>query len=755
MRGSSVRIGLVVLVAIVASVISIAATVARVAAPSTGTAFVATRDAAARGGVEVDPLPGSSSPVAPREVVVGVDGVRLDAVPATIGASAAPATGAEHVAFDVLRDGQLLRLEVPLGPYPLVATVIGSAGTLAFCVLLFGVATFVMWRRPADPAAGALLLTGVGALGSTVPFLLGLDPLDLLTGAWTVHLAAIGGVYMLLWAGAIHFALVFPRPVPALARRPLLELVPYAVVFGLAALNVGIAWLTSTSAVGFFASYSTLQLGIVAGSIVTSALMTAVRWRRSGPADRRLLGAFLAAGAFSVAVNIVVWVVPEAIAGRPLLPWSVAGIVGVPVPLALGSAILRHRAFDIDVVVRRSLLWGTLSAGVVVTYAGAVTILGRVFDAQEPFATSLLATGLAAVLVLPLRDVVQRTIDRALYGDRDDPVRAIRRLGSRLEGTLEPGAIPGVIVDTVADALRLPFVALELGTPGDERPVARRGETAGPELALPLVHQTQPVGRLLVSGRQADEPLSAADRALLDDLARQIGAAAHAVLLTEDLRRSRERIVTAREEERRRLHRDLHDGLGPSLAAIAMRAEAAATLVHTDPERAEPALLELAADVREGVSEVRRLVDGLRPPVLDELGLAGAIRREAGRLGEASGSMEVIVEAAALGELPAAVEVAAYRIAAEAMTNAARHARARRCVVRIRADGELKLEIADDGTGLGGGGASTTGTGLRSMAERAAELGGELRVESPPSAGTRGTRVIARLPLANPPAVAT
>ena len=219
--------------------------------------------------------------------------------------------------------------------------------------------------------------------------------------------------------------------------------------------------------------------------------------------------------------------------------------------------------------------------------------------------------------------------------------------------------------------------------------------------------------------------------------------AAHAALLTEDLRASRERLVTAREEERRRLRRDLHDGLGPALAAIGMRAGAAESLVRDDPDRAATLLAELQAEITTAVADVRRLVDELRPPAIDEVGLVGALRLAADRL-ESPGSPTLVVESeGSLPDLPAAVEVAAYRIGTEAMTNAVRHAGAATCSLRLVGGPDLTVVVEDDGRGLPS--ERRVGVGLNSMRERAAELGGECRVEPRPGGGTR---VVARLPLA-------
>ncbi|HYN69924.1 MAG TPA: histidine kinase, partial [Candidatus Eisenbacteria bacterium] len=375
------------------------------------------------------------------------------------------------------------------------------------------------------------------------------------------------------------------------------------------------------------------------------------------------------------------------------------------------------------------------------------------------FPASLLATGIAAVVALPIRDVLQRGVNRVMYGDRDDPYRALARLGQRLEGTLDPIEAPNVIVRTVAESLRLPWAALRLGPPGAAVRMIEHGVRPPWEpISVPLMSGAEVVGDLLVAPRSAAEPLSAADTTLLEALARQAGAAVHALRLTLDLIASRERLVAAREEERRRIRRDLHDGLGPTLAAIGMRAEVAADLVNTDPAAAQRLLGELRGEVHGAVGDVRRLVDALRPPALDELGLVGALEAQAGRLGPPP-----VVDVAAPGplpELPAAVEVAAYRIAVEAMTNAARHAGAQRCRVQLTEatareagiggrdavsggrDHALEVEVTDDGVGLVAG--ARPGIGLESMRERAAEVGGTCVIESILGGGTR---VFARLPL--------
>lgn len=237
---------------------------------------------------------------------------------------------------------------------------------------------------------------------------------------------------------------------------------------------------------------------------------------------------------------------------------------------------------------------------------------------------------------------------------------------------------------------------------------------------------------------------------MLEDLARQVGVAAHSVRLTAELQLARQRLVTAREEERRRLRRDLHDGLGPTLAGIGLEIEAARNLLTQDLPGAHNLLAKLAGRTQEATADIRRLVYGLRPPALDELGLIGALREHAARLAGRPDGLYVSVDASAeLGSLPAAVEVAAYRIVLEALTNAQRHSGASAVSMRLeRKNDTLEMEVKDDGKGLEPG--YREGVGLASIRERAAELGGACSLA--PCASGKGTRLQAVLPIKEAPA---
>jgi signal transduction histidine kinase len=423
------------------------------------------------------------------------------------------------------------------------------------------------------------------------------------------------------------------------------------------------------------------------------------------------------------------------------------------IPIALAIAVLKHRLFAIDVIINRALVYGGLTVGVVALYVLVVVGVGALFRVGDNLVVSLVATALVAVLFQPLRDRLQRGSNRLLYGERDEPYTVISRLGQRLEGTLPTDAILPTIVETVAGALRLPHVAITLGGDGERAVAAATGTPTHDPLRLPLTYHGEVVGELLLARRAPGEDFSPADHRLLADLARQAGVAARAVRLADearvlaaDLQASRERLVTAREEERRRLRRDLHDGLGPRLAALTLRLETARDLLKDDP-RADALLADLARRTEEAVADIRRLVYALRPPALDDLGLIGALRQAAEGYGSAG--PEITVETGDadgrdMARLPAAVEVAAYRIALEALTNVVRHAAARGCTIRLHLDardGMLVVEVTDDGRGIAPG--QTAGIGLASMRERAAELGGTCVVEAPPAGGTR---VCARLP---------
>ena len=432
------------------------------------------------------------------------------------------------------------------------------------------------------------------------------------------------------------------------------------------------------------------------------------------------------------------------------------------VPVFTYIAILKYRLYDIDIIVNRTLVYGALTACVVGIYVLAVGGLGALFQARGNLAVSLLATGVVAVLFQPLRSRLQRGVNRLMYGERDDPYAVISRLGRRLEATIAPESVLPTIAETIAQALKLPYAAILLKEGEGFRTAAAYGSPTGEPEALPLMYQREEIGRLIIAARAPGEAFSPADRRLLEDLARQAEVAVHAVRLTADLQRSRERLVATREEERRRLRRDLHDGFGPTLASLALGLSAARRLMASNElQDADEVLARLEQETEDTVADVRRLIYGLRPPALDDLGLTSAIRQQAESQGMVSAPIdtrsdeyrenELVFRMEApeeLPPLPAAVEVAAYRIIQEALTNVARHARAKTCYVRLSVDEStdaLQLEVTDDGVGIPEG--RHAGVGLSSMRERAVELGGICDVKP---ILTGGTRVQARLPLSAP-----
>jgi signal transduction histidine kinase len=421
-------------------------------------------------------------------------------------------------------------------------------------------------------------------------------------------------------------------------------------------------------------------------------------------------------------------------------------------PLSIGIALLRYHLWGIDLIINRTLVYAVLTVSIVALYILVVVGLGTLLQAQGNLGLSLLATGFIAVLFQPLRTRLQRAVNRLMYGDRDEPYRVLSRLGQCLEATLAPEAVLPTIVETVAQALKLPYATISLKQGEEFLTAASYGSAGGDLIRLPLVSQTEAMGELVLAPRAPGERFTPADLALLEDLARQAGLTAHAVRLTANLKRltvdlqcSRERLVTAREEERRRLRRDLHDGLGPQLASLTLKLETARNRLAHDP-LADTLLSDLASRTQATVTDIRRLVYALRPPALDELGLLSALRELTLQY---SDQISIHLDAPpCLPELSAAVEVAVYRIAQEALTNVVRHAAAGHCDLRLVLDepvGWLSLCIQDDGDGLPP--SRSVGVGLVSMRERAEELGGTWTIEPVP---TGGTCVLAQLPYARP-----
>lgn len=454
--------------------------------------------------------------------------------------------------------------------------------------------------------------------------------------------------------------------------------------------------------------------------------------------ELRLQMLWFAWGALTIPATLLVCVLEGAIAGgAESATFAAVILMGTTLPITIAVGILRHQLLDIEVVVNRTIVYGVLTLLVATLYAAVVAASGLVIGNRN--VGGVVAAIAVAVAVQPVHRRIQHWVDRLVFGERVDPYAALKRLDAKLLTSPTPDAAVHAVVETVALALKLPYAAVLIDESDGETAVAMYGELGSGTLERrDLAHRGERVGALIVEvprGRKFDPT----DARFLDELSSHVGAAVHSVRLTAELQQSRKEIITAREEERRRLRRDLHDGVGPNLAAMSL---SLGTLrEHVEASDAE-LVDSLGTQVQDAIADIRRLVHDLRPPALDQYGLETALLQQANRISTSSASFSVRTN----GELPAlsaAVEVATYRIALEGMTNAARHAEAGSCIVVLSADsGDLKVSVEDDGIGFAP--ATPHGVGVRSMRERVDELGGSLEIGNRPGGGTR---VIATLPL--------
>lgn len=610
-------------------------------------------------------------------------------------------------------------------------------------------ALLIVWRRPADLLALFSALTLV-AIGATIPS--AAEALAMLAGgAVPADFAGLGGSATLV----ICFYLLFPdgRPVPRLAW-----LLPTSWVL------LGAAGLLFPATPLDLRSWPPLRHFGLTMLFVGAALATQLyRYLRVATPVQRQQTRWVVWGAtvtYSAAFAFVA--LPQLFPALKdvahfMEGYAVAGgglrlVLMLSLPVSVSVAVLRSGLWNLTPVVQRSLLYVGLTLSVSAIYVLLVASLGWLIHPLGDPLVAFVAAGVVAALFHPLRERLQRAVSRLLYGERDQPYVAVAQLGARLEQVLAPEQALQTLAETVGDALRLPYVgvALREGNTLELVASAGDGELASGAVAIALVHQGEAVGQLALAPRAGDNGFGPADMRLISVLARQAGAAAHAVRLqhqlqraSDELRRSREQLVLTREEERRRLRRALHDEVGPTVASLVQRIDQVRSLAVQDPARADVLLGELKSMVRSTVADIRHLAYELRPPALDQYGLVAALRQQAEAVAD---HCEVLVAASDNTEtLPAAVEVAAYRIGAEALANAVRHGWAKHCWIVLSCSSDLQalvLEIADDGAGALEG--YRAGVGLTAMRERAEELGGELLVEA--RAGG-GTRVWARLPL--------
>ncbi|MFI7680667.1 histidine kinase [Actinophytocola sp. NPDC049390] len=681
--------------------------------------------------------------------VLAIDGQRLAERTAHL-PGGLPAQAGDTLTYLVDRAGRTLSVDVTLHHFPIVRAVGDWWPMLLVATLLVATSVTVFWARPRDPAAHATLLTS--AIGIVAIIGAGFFPLmavDLVAGDqfWRHFTGQVA--FALLWGATLHFAIAFPASTVTRGQRWLIA-AGYAgplVLYGLVWLLTLVVLREPLERIHVLVVPVLPALFTYPPLIVTVLVRKYARQR--GEPTRKPILWLLVALVGSVVAYLTIWVVPVIATGTPVVPYEMQALPFMAVPVAMAAAVLRYRALNIEVAVSRTVVYGALTIGAIGVYVAVVSAWSAVFGPVTNVWWQAVVVAAIAVLSQPVRRRLQALINRRLYGERDDPYRVVSALASRLENTPTAATMLPEIVETVSAALRLPYMAIEIQARGRSETAASVGTPTGELHRMPLTFHGERVGNLVVGRRSSQRELTRPDRIALAEVARHAGAAVYTARLTRDLRRSRDRLVRAREMERRRILHELHDGVGPTLAAVALGLDVSKRTVGDTSPTGE-LLGRLRDELQAAIVEIRRLAHGLRPPVLDRIGLIPAIREYAGALASRSAGgdssvdgVTIVLEVpSAMPKLPAPVDVAAYRIICEALTNVTRHAAASSCAVRLWVDDDLHIEVVDDGVGLPA--VTNGGVGLSSMRERATELGGECLVEAESDGGTR---VFATLPL--------
>jgi signal transduction histidine kinase len=431
----------------------------------------------------------------------------------------------------------------------------------------------------------------------------------------------------------------------------------------------------------------------------------------------------------------------------------------VAMPLAVAIAIFKYRLYAIDLVIHKTVVVGVLGAFITGVYVAVVAGLGQVLSATggSDLGLSILATAVVAVCFQPVRERVQHLADRLVYGQRATPYEVVSRFSAAMATTYATGDLLQGMARVLAEGTGATSAAVWLrvgeclhhaaswpppAQPDHPAAIPLAGEEppvfADVSRAVPVRHQGELLGMLTLT-KPPGEPPTPTEDTLLADLAAQTGLALRNVRLVEELRASRQRIVTAQDQERRRIERDIHDGAQQRLVSVALAIRMAQQRLDpaTDPALAD-GLGRTAEQLDLALAELRELARGIHPAILSEEGLGAALESLAERA-----AVPARVMAVPDGRLPPAVETTAYFVACEALANVAKHARASAATITAhQANGRLLVEVADDGVG---GTDPAKGSGLRGLADRVAALDGRLEVHSPPGGGTR---VVAELPCA-------
>jgi signal transduction histidine kinase len=481
---------------------------------------------------------------------------------------------------------------------------------------------------------------------------------------------------------------------------------------------------------GWFGAVVGVPVGLILFGCVVASVVTAIRrTARAVAPERQQLLLLLTSAALLIPLGF-------------LDPVSRAvGLVLVPLAVAVG--VLRFRLLGIDVIVRRTLLYALLTGLVIAVYTATTALMSSVTPSVGT--RTVVAAALVAVLLVPLRDRLQRAVDRVVYGARRDPLRAVREVGTSMSAA-SADPLP-MVVQALAGSIRASRVAV-IGTHGESLASAgtRQGEFSDATVTYPLRVGGEHLADLQVTPAAGDRALAPGDGRVVEALAVPIASIVHAARQTERLRAASARALTATHEERARIRRDLHDGLGPSLSGVALGLEAIEAALPANPPLALTMTARLHTEVQSAVEEIRRIIDALQPGALDRADLLTALRERADAVtARSSGLLVTIDTAEPLPSLPSAVEHAAFRIVDEALNNVVRHAHAANCTVRISADNGLLITVADDGIGIPTQ-RRQEGVGLLSMQQRAFELGGTVTITGVPDGGTV---IEAHLPLAD------